>query len=39
MPIFSNGNTEKPLNYRPVSLTSIVCMICEKIIKNIGLIT
>ena len=34
MPIFKNGNKEKPLNYRPVSLTSIVCKICEKVIKK-----
>ena len=33
MPIDKNGNKE-PLNYRTVSLNSIVCKICEKIIKK-----
>ena len=36
MPIYKNGNKEEPLNYRPVSLTSIVCKIC-KVYKNNGL--
>ena len=34
MPIYKNGNEEEPLNYRPVSLTSIVCKICEKVINK-----
>ena len=34
MPIYKNGNKEEPLDYRPVSLTSIVCKICEKVIKK-----
>ena len=34
MPIYKNGNKEEPLNYRPVSLTSMVCKICEKVIKK-----
>ena len=34
MPIYKNGNKEEPLNYRPVSLTSIVCTICDKVIKK-----
>ena len=34
VPIFKNGNKEVPLNYRPVSLTSVICKICEKIIKK-----
>ena len=34
MPIYKNGNKEEPLNYRPVSLTIIVCKICEKILKK-----
>ena len=34
MSIYTNGNKEEPLNYRPVSLTSIVCKICEKVIKK-----
>ena len=27
MPIYKNRNKKEPLNYRPVSLTSIVCKI------------
>ena len=34
MPIYKNENKEEPLNYRPVSLTSIVCKICEKVIQK-----
>ena len=34
VPIFKGGNKEEPLNYRPVSLTSVVAKICEKIIKD-----
>ena len=34
MPIYKNGNKEETLNYRPVSLSSIVCKICEKAIKK-----
>ena len=34
MPIYKNGNKEESFNYRPVSLTSIVCKICEKVIKK-----
>ena len=34
MPIYKNGNKEEPLNYRPVSLTGIVCEICEEVIKK-----
>ena len=33
-PIYKNGNKEEPFNYRPVSLTSIVYKICEKVIKE-----
>ena len=33
VPIFKGGNNEDPLNYRPVSLTSVVAKICEKVIK------
>ena len=31
-PIYNNRNKEEPLNYRPVSLTSILRKICEKVI-------
>jgi len=32
--IFKKGNKSDPLNYRPVSLTSIVCKILESIIRD-----
>ena len=34
VPIYKGGNREEPLNYRPVSLTSVVSKMCEKIIKE-----
>ena len=34
VPIYKSGKKDEPLNYRPVSLTSIVCKICEKVIKK-----
>ena len=34
VPIHKGGSKEEPLNYRPVSLTSILCKLCEKIIKK-----
>ena len=34
IPIFKSGNRQESLNYRPISLTSIVCKLCEKIIKK-----
>ena len=34
MAIYKNGNKEEPRNHRPVSLTSIVCKVCEKVIKK-----
>lgn len=34
MPIYKRNEEEGPLNYRPVSLTSIVCKICEKLEKQ-----
>ena len=33
-PIFKKGNRSCPANYRPVSLTSICCKICEHIIVS-----
>ena len=33
-PIFKKGSRLEPVNYRPVSLTSMVCRIMEKIVKN-----
>ena len=33
-PIFKKGSKHEPSNYRPISLTSIVCKIMESIIKD-----
>ena len=34
VPIFKGGRKTEPLNYRPVSLTSVVGKLCEKVIKE-----
>ena len=34
IPIFKKGNRHSPANYRPVSLTSIVCKVMERIIRE-----
>ncbi len=34
IPLFKKGNKLDPTNYRPISLTSIVCKIMEKIIRD-----
>ena len=35
VPIHKSGKKDDPQNYRPVSLTSVVAKICEKIIKQV----
>lgn len=34
VPIYKSGRKDEPSNYRPISLTSVLCKICEKIIKK-----
>ena len=34
IPIYKGGRKEDPLNYRPISLTSILCKICEHVIRK-----
>jgi hypothetical protein len=34
-PLFKRGNKLEPTNYRPVSLTSIVCKVIEKMIRAV----
>lgn len=33
-PIYKKGDKLDPLNYRPVSLTCVLCKICEKLIRK-----
>ena len=33
-PIFKKGDRSRPCNYRPVSLTSVVCKVMESIVKR-----
>ena len=33
-PIFKKGNKSLPANYRPISLTSVVCKLMETVIRN-----
>ena len=35
VPIFKKGVKSKPSNYRPVSLTSVVCKLMERIVKDV----
>ena len=34
LPIFKKGNRCKPENYRPVSLTSVVCKLIESLLRD-----
>ena len=34
VPLYKKGDRQCPLNYRPVSLTSVVCKILEKLIRK-----
>ena len=34
VPVFKKGSTTDPANYRPVSLTSVLCKVLEKIVVN-----
>ena len=34
MPLFKKGSRNKPENYRPVSLTSVVCILLETLIRD-----
>ena len=33
-PLYKKGNKSNPLNYRPVSLTSVICKVLEKLIRE-----
>ena len=35
IPIFKKSNCKSPSNYRPISLTSIVCKVFESLIRNV----
>ncbi len=37
VPLYKKGNRQCPLNYRSVSLTSVVCKVIEKLIRKNGL--
>ena len=34
VPLYKKGNRQCPLNYRPVSLTSVVCKLLEKLVRK-----
>ena len=34
IPLFKKGSRNKSVNYRPVSLTSVICKLLEKIIRD-----
>ncbi|PIK49022.1 putative RNA-directed DNA polymerase from mobile element jockey-like [Apostichopus japonicus] len=33
-PLFKKGSRSSPANYRPVSLTSVVCKVCESLLRD-----
>ena len=33
-PLFKKGSRNRPENYRPVSLTSVICKLLERLIKD-----
>ena len=37
IPLFKKGSRNKSVNYRPVSLTSVICKVLETIIRDHGL--
>ena len=37
VPLFKKGPRNKSVNYRPVSLTSVICKLLETIIRDDGL--
>ena len=34
VPLFKKGNRSDPCNYSPVSLTSVVCKVMERLVKD-----
>jgi hypothetical protein len=34
VPIFKKGNRSSPANYRPISLTAILCKLCEHVVHS-----
>jgi len=34
VPVFKKGDRKYPVNYRPISLTSIVCKLLESIVRD-----
>ena len=34
VPLFKKGNRRDPCNYKPVSLTSVVCKVMERILRD-----
>jgi len=34
VPIFKKGDPQSPANYRPISLTSVLCKVLERVVRN-----